>query len=45
MLSGIPIVHNYEKGFEKLFKDCEEIKFFKTIEESFEHCNELLAKK
>lgn len=44
MLSGVPIVQNYEEGFEELFNDCNEIKLFKTIEEAFEQCEELLDK-
>ena len=44
MLSGIPIVHNYEEGFEELFKDCKEIRFFKTFEEGIKQCEELLKK-
>ena len=44
MLSGIPIVHNYEEGFNELFNDCKDIRFFKSIEGAIEHCEELLAK-
>ena len=44
MLSGIPIVHNYEEGFDELFKDCKEIRFFKSIKEGFKQCEDLLNK-
>ena len=44
MLTEIPIIHNYEEGFEKLFKDCKEMRFFKSLEEAVKQCEELLEK-
>ena len=42
MLSGIPIVHNYEKNIEKLFEKCDGVKFFKSLEDAFKQCQEFL---
>lgn len=44
MLSAIPIVHNYEEGFDKMFDDCNGLKFFKSINEALQVCEELLKK-
>jgi spore maturation protein CgeB len=44
MLAGIPIIQNYEEGFDELFKDCKELRIFKSIEEVLLHCEELLNK-
>jgi hypothetical protein len=44
MLSGIPLIHSYEKGFEKLFKNCPELRFFKSPQEAIFQVQELLKK-
>ena len=44
MLSGIPIVQNYEEGLELLFKNCNEILFFKSLPELLEKIEILLLK-
>jgi spore maturation protein CgeB len=44
MLSGIPIIQNFEEGFDKLFKKCNSIIFFKRLEEGIEKASELLLK-
>ena len=44
MLSGIPIIHKFEDGFNELFDDFKEIRFFKSFEEAFQICQELLQK-
>jgi len=33
--SGVPIVHNYETGYEKIFKPIEKYNFFKTTSEAW----------
>lgn len=44
MLSGIPVVQSYEEGFDKLFYDCKEIRFYKSLQEALEQCEALLNK-
>ena len=44
MLSGIPIVHNYEEGFDELWKSNPGLKFFKSVDEAWELTELLLSK-
>jgi spore maturation protein CgeB len=42
--SGVPVVHNYEPGFEEIFKPSEDFFFFKTTEEAWSLVKHLLEK-
>ena len=42
--SGIPIVHNYESGYEEIFKPIENYNFFKTTSEAWYITTNLLGK-
>ena len=44
MLSGIPVVHNYEEGFDKLWEINPGIKFFKSVHEGWSLTEYLLSK-
>lgn len=36
MISGTPIIHSYEPGYEEVFVGCEELRFFKTAQEALD---------
>ena len=42
--SGVPVVHNYESGYEELFKPKENFFFFKTTSEAWHMTKQLLDK-
>jgi hypothetical protein len=42
--SGIPVVHNYEAGFEDIFKPAKDFFFFKTTQEAWDITKKLLEK-
>jgi glycosyltransferase involved in cell wall biosynthesis len=44
MSSGVPLVYNYEEGFDELFGEGQGIFFFKTPEQAWEICSDLLKK-
>jgi spore maturation protein CgeB len=44
MLSGIPVIQNYEEGLKDLFRNCSQLTFFKDITEALEKTEELLCK-
>lgn len=42
--SGVPVVHNYESGYEEIFQSAEDFFFFKTTEEAWNMTKQLLEK-
>jgi len=44
MLSGIPLIHNYEEGYNELWSNNPGIKFFKSVDEAWEMTELLLNK-
>ncbi|MCK4554007.1 glycosyltransferase family 1 protein, partial [Candidatus Parcubacteria bacterium] len=42
--SGVPVVHNYESGYEEIFKPAEDFFFFKTTSEAWNMTKQLLEK-
>jgi spore maturation protein CgeB len=42
--SGVPFVHNYEAGYEEIFKPIEDFCFFRTTSEAWELTKQLLEK-
>jgi len=42
--SGVPVVHNYESGYEEIFKPIEDFFFFKTTAEAWNMTKQLLGK-
>lgn len=44
MLSGIPVIHNYQEGFDKLFNNCKNITFFTTIDDLLKKMEDMLKK-
>lgn len=42
--SGVPVVHNYESGYEEIFKPVENFSFFKTTSDAWNITKQLLEK-
>lgn len=42
--SGVPVVHNYESGYEEIFKPAEDFFFFKTTSEAWNMTKQLLER-